>query len=68
MQGDQPSRLPEWGKITQQEMHNGPDGGLPDGTEIPVYPFNESRRTDNKLLRRYGVSMDFELYTMIKNQ
>ena len=36
------------------------DGKLPDGTEIPVFPFDEFKRGVTDLPRRYGVVMDFE--------
>ena len=48
-------------KITRQEASDVLDGKLPDGTEIPVYPFDEFRRGINDLPIRYGVITDFEL-------
>ena len=48
-------------KITLQEARDVLDGKLPDGTEIPVYPFNEFRQGVDGLPRRYGVVTDFEL-------
>ena len=48
-------------KITRQEALDVLDGKLPDGTEIPVYPFDEFRRGINDLPIRYGVITDFEL-------
>jgi len=49
------------GKISQQEAHNALEGKLPDGTEIPVYPFEEFRKGIADLPIRYGVILDFEL-------
>ena len=48
-------------KITRQEARDVLEGRLPDGTEIPVYPFSEFRRGIAGLPRRYGVVLDFEL-------
>ncbi len=48
-------------KISRQEARDVLDGKLPDGTEIPVYPFDEFRRGINDLPIRYGVITDFEL-------
>jgi hypothetical protein len=48
-------------KITRQEASDVLDGKLPDGTEIPVYPFDEFRRGINDLPMRYGVIIDYEL-------
>ena len=48
-------------KITRQEARDVMDGKLPDGTEIPVYAFDEFRRGINDLPIRYGVITDFEL-------
>ena len=48
------------GKITEREAHNVLDGTLPDGTEIPVFPFDEFKRGVADLPRRYAVVMDFE--------
>ncbi len=48
-------------KITRQEARNVLDGKLPDGSEIPVYLFDEFRRGINDLPIRYGVITDFEL-------
>ncbi len=48
-------------KITRQEARDVLDGKLPDGTEIPVYPFDEFRRGINDLPIRYGVIIDYEL-------
>jgi len=49
------------GKITAREAHALLDGKLPDGTEIPVYPFEEFRRGIADLPIRYGVIMDFDM-------
>ena len=48
-------------KITSQEAREVLEGRLPDGTEIPIYPFAEFRRGIKNLPRRYGVILDFEL-------
>ena len=49
------------GKITEQEAFDVLEGKLPDGSEIPVYPFAEFKRGIKDLPRRYGVILDFEL-------
>ena len=49
------------GKIRQEEAHKVLNGLLPDGTEIPVYPFNEFKRGIGDLPTRYGVILDFEM-------
>jgi len=48
-------------KILAQEARDIQDGKLPDGTEIPVFPFDEIKRGVANLPRRYAVVMDFEL-------
>jgi len=48
-------------KITRQEARDVLAGRLPDGTEIPVYPFEEFRRGIANLPLRYGVILDYEL-------
>ena len=47
-------------KIVDREARDLQDGKLPDGTEIPVYPFDEFKRGVTDLPRRYGVVLDFE--------
>ena len=49
------------GKITEREAHAVLRGALPDGAEIPVYPFAEFKRGVADLPLRYGVVLDFEL-------
>ena len=49
------------GKITEREAHNVLDGKLPDGSEIPVFPFDEFNRGIADLPRHYAVVMDFEM-------
>ena len=49
------------GKITAQEAYDVQRGLLPDGTEIPVYPFGEFKRGVADLPMRYGVILDFEM-------
>lgn len=48
-------------KISGQEARAVLEGKLPDGSEIPVYPFDEFRRGIADLPRRYGVILDFGL-------
>ena len=48
------------GKITQQEAHDVFEGRMPDGSEIPIYSFDEFKRGIDKLPRRYGIVIDFE--------
>jgi len=48
-------------KITQQEARDVLEGKLPDGTEIPVFPFAEFKRGVADLPRRYGVILDYEI-------
>jgi len=48
-------------KISTQEARDVLEGKLPDGTEIPVYPFDEFKRGVADLPMRYGVILDFEL-------
>ena len=48
-------------KIAKQEARDILDGKLSDGTEIPVYPFDEFRRGINDLPIRYGVIIDYKL-------
>ena len=49
------------GKITKLEAHNLLAGKLPDGTEIPVFSFDEFNRGVADLPRHYAVVMDFEV-------
>lgn len=49
------------GKISVREAHDVLDGYLPDGSEIPIYPFAEFKRGVANLPRRYGVILDFEI-------
>jgi len=49
------------GKITSQEARDVLEGKLPDGTELPVYPFGEFKQGIRDLPIRYGVILDFEL-------
>ena len=48
-------------KLTKEEARNVLHGRLPDGTEIPIYPFEEFKRGVAELPMRYGVILDFEL-------
>ncbi|MCH9005854.1 MAG: hypothetical protein IH838_11260 [Proteobacteria bacterium] len=48
-------------KITQAEAREVLNGYLPDGSEIPVYPFDEFKRGIVDLPMRYGVVLDFEV-------
>lgn len=47
-------------KISPQEAHDILDGKLPDGNEIPVYPFREFEQGISEQPRRYGIVMDFQ--------
>jgi hypothetical protein len=49
------------GKISEQEARDVLEGKLPDGTEIPVYMFDEFKRGVADLPIRYGVILDFEM-------
>ena len=49
------------GKITEREARDVQRGLLPDGTEIPVYPFEEFKRGIGDVPLRYGVILDFEM-------
>ena len=48
-------------KLSSKEARDLLGGILPDGTEIPVYPFEEFKRGIADLPMRYGVILDFEL-------
>ena len=49
-------------KITQQEAHDILEGRLPDGTEVPVYPYEEFKQGISDLPAiRYRVIIDYEL-------
>ena len=48
-------------KITEQEARELLAGKLPDGTEIPVYSFDEFERGIADLPMRYAVVLDFEV-------
>ncbi len=48
-------------KISEKEAHDVLEGRLPDGTEVPVYPFDEFKQGIDDLPIRYGVILDFEL-------
>jgi len=48
------------GKITERESFDLLDGIMPDGTVIPVFPFDELSQGIKELPRRYGVIMDFD--------
>jgi len=49
------------GKISAQEARDVLQGKLPDGTEIPVYLFDEFKRGIKDLPIRYGVILDLEV-------
>jgi len=49
------------GKISEREAHDVLEGRLPDGTEVPVYPFEEFKQGIADLPNRYGVILDYEL-------
>jgi len=48
-------------KITEREALGVVEGKLPDGSEIPVFPFNEFKQGITNLPRHYAVVMDFEM-------
>ena len=48
-------------KISEKEAHDVLAGRLPNGIEIPVYPFDEFKQGIADLPIRYGVILDFEL-------
>ena len=48
-------------KISEREARDVLEGKLPDGTEIPVYPFDEFKRGIADQPWRYGVILDYEL-------
>ena len=49
------------GKISERENRDIVDGRLPDGREIPVYPYDEFKRGIAELPRHYGVVMDLDV-------
>jgi len=49
------------GKISDQEARDVLEGKLPDGTEIPVYMFDEFKQGIANLPIRYGVVLDLEI-------
>ena len=49
------------GKISAREALDMLEGRLPDGSEIPVYPFEEFKQGIADLPMRYGVILDFEM-------
>ena len=53
-------------KISQREARDILRGRLPDGSEIPVYPFAEFKQGIPDLPRRYGVVLDFALARQAK--
>ncbi len=48
-------------KISEQEARDVLKGKLPDGSQIPIYSFDEFRRGVADLPIRYGVVLDFEV-------
>ncbi len=48
-------------KITEVEARDVLDGKLPDGSEIPVFPFDEFKRGVADLPMRYAVVLDLEV-------
>jgi len=55
------------GKISAGEARDVLDGHLPDGSEIPVFPFDEFKRGIADLPRRYAVVLDFETAKKCRN-
>ncbi len=54
-------------KISEIEAGNVLRGRLPDGSEIPVYPFSDFKRGIADLPMRYAVVMDFEMARQSKS-
>ncbi len=54
-------------KISAAEALDLLGGYLPDGSEVPIYPFDEFRRGIADLPTRYAVVLDFESAKMAKN-
>jgi hypothetical protein len=54
-------------KISATEARDVLAGKLPDGTQVPVYPFAEFKRGVTDLPMRYGVILDFEMARKSKN-
>jgi len=54
-------------KISEQEARDVLDGKLPDGTEIPVFPFDEFKQGIADLPIRYAVVLDFEMAKKSEN-
>ena len=48
-------------KISEAEAHGVLEGKLPDGSEIPIYPFADFKRGITELPRCYGVVLDFDV-------
>jgi len=55
------------GKISPREARDVLDGHLPDGSEIPVFPFDEFKQGIADLPRRYAVVLDFETAKKCRN-
>ncbi len=55
------------GKISAREARDVLDGQLPDGREIPVFPFAEFKRGITGLPRHYAVVLDFETARKCRN-
>jgi len=55
------------GKISASEARDVLDGKMPDGGEIPVFPFDEFKRGITGLPRRYAVVLDFETARKCRN-
>ncbi len=55
------------GKILEAEAHDLLDGKLPDGTEIPVFGFDEFKQGITDLPLRYAVIIDFEVARLSNN-
>ena len=49
------------GKISAREARDVLEGKMPDGNEIPVYPFAEFKQGISDLPIRYGIVLDYEL-------
>ena len=49
------------GKLSAREAHDVLEGRMPDGIEIPMYPFDEFKQGIDNLPRRYGIVTDLDI-------
>jgi hypothetical protein len=55
------------GKISQREASDVLEGKLPDGSEMPVFQYEEYKSGNADLPRRYAVTLDFETARKSRN-